>query len=158
MAKKKPAQVAQTVTKADPKREKTIKNREARLARHLKKHPNDAAAKAAVGKEKPARKTPKNKGSSPKAVVRIVECLPRATGKKDRKTGKPITKNGSGFVSAKFKEGTVLTFGSREPILVETVGKNGRPGLALNPLAVEAWVEYLAQSRKASQRKPRGKK
>lgn len=26
MAKKKPAQVAQTVTKADPKREKTIKN------------------------------------------------------------------------------------------------------------------------------------
>ena len=48
MAKKKPAQVAQTVTKADPKREKTIKNREARLARHLKKHPNDAVA-AALG-------------------------------------------------------------------------------------------------------------
>ena len=155
---KKPAQVAQPVTKADPKRENTSKNREARLARHLKKHQNDAVAKAAVGKEKPARKTPKNKGSFPKAVIRITECLPRPTGKKDKATGKPISKNGSGFVSAKHKVGSLLFFGTVEPIMVETVGKNGRPGWVLNPNAVEAWETYLAQSQKVAQRKPRGQK
>ena len=155
---KKTTQTAVAVTKTDPKREKTIKNREARLARHLKKHPNDAVAKAAVGKEKPARKTPKNKGSFPKAVIRITECLPRPTGKKDKATGKPISKNGSGFVSAKHKVGSLLFFGTVEPIMVETVGKNGRPGWALNPNAVEAWENYMAQSQKAAQRKPRGQK
>jgi hypothetical protein len=154
---KKPAQVVQTA-KVDPKRERTIKNRKERLERHLKKFPSDQVAQAALGKEKPARKTPKTKGAFPKPVIRIIECLQRPTGKRDKKTGQPITLNASGFVSEKFKEGTVLTFGSREPILVETVGKNGRPGLALNPLAVEAWTEYQANSRKASQRKPRGKK
>lgn len=138
---KKPAQVVQT-TKTDPKRDRTIKNRQERLERHLKKFPNDAVAAAALKKEKPARKTPKTKGNYAKPVIRIIECLPRVTGKRDKKTGQPITLNASGFVSAKYKEGTILSFGSQEPILIDTVGKNGRPGVALNPQAVTAWIEY----------------
>lgn len=157
MAKKTP-QTAVAVTKTDPKRDRTIKNRQARLERHLRHFPEDKVAKAALGKEKPARKTPKNKGSFPKAVIRITECLPRPTGKKDKVTGKPISKNGSGFVSAKHKVGSLLFFGTVEPIMVETVGKNGRPGWVLNPNAVEAWENYLAQSQKVAQRKPRGQK
>lgn len=94
-------------TKVDPKRETTIKNRIARLEKHIKNFPNDLLAQAALKREKPARKTPKVKGSYPKPVVRITECTPRPTGKRD-KAGKPIMKNGSGFVSSKHTEGTVI--------------------------------------------------
>lgn len=159
---KKPAQVV-TQSKADPKRDRTVKNRQTRLERHLKRFPEDKVAKTALGKEKPARKASKNKGAFPKAVVRICEpvCVTREVGSHFchvQKKNVPTLKNGSGFVTSKHREGKVLFFGSVEPIMVETVGKNGRPGLTLNPNAVEAWEAYLAESRKRSQRKPRGQK
>lgn len=42
----------------------TEANRKARLARHLRKHPEDAQAASAVGKPAPVRKKPKVKGST----------------------------------------------------------------------------------------------
>lgn len=145
---KKPAQAAVVQTKADPKRERTIKNRERRLAAHLARFPEDKVAKAALGKEKPARKAPKNKGAFPKPVIRITECMPVPTGRKDKKTGKAITKPGSGFVSSKHVQGKVLTFGSTEPLFVEKEGK-----LIPNPEIKEAWEAYLAESVRATKRK-----
>ncbi|WBF79310.1 hypothetical protein IACHDJAJ_00071 [Aeromonas phage vB_AdhS_TS3] len=150
---KKPAQTAVAQTKADPKRERTIKNRQRRLEAHLSRFPEDKVAKAALGKEKPARKTPKTKGAFPKPVIRIQECLPVLTGKKDKKTGKAITKPGSGFVSSKHQQGKVLTFGSTEPIMVEKEGK-----FVLNPEIREAWEAYLAKTTQVTKRKRNAKK
>ena len=44
---------------------KTDANRDARLARHLKKHPNDVQALSAKGKQKTPRKASKVKGNFP---------------------------------------------------------------------------------------------
>ena len=152
---KKPAQVA-VVSKQDPKRDRTMKNRQVRLERHLKKFPQDKVAQAALKHEKPARKASKAKGSFPKAVIRIIECLPRATGKTDKATGKPIMKNGSGFVSSKHRVGSLLYFGSQEPVMVDSTDKNGRPQFIVNPNAQQAWRDFIDASKRNSQRKRRG--
>lgn len=72
----------------------TERNREARLERHIKKHPNDGVAKHAVGEPAPVRRKPKSKGST-KAVktqkivvfmgkdVGFKSVVPRLTGGSD---------------------------------------------------------------------------
>lgn len=149
---KKNTQAVVAQTKTDPKRDRTVKNRQTRLERHLRHFPNDAVAKEALGKEKPARKASKNKGSFPKKVIRITECMPVPTGRKDKKTGKAITKPGSGFVSSKHREGKVLTFGSTEPLFVEKDGK-----MIPNPEIAQAWESYVAEANRASKRKRNAK-
>lgn len=55
------------------KENRASKNRAKKLARHLKKHPNDAQAASAVGKDKRIRKKPMNRGNYPAAKPFVTE-------------------------------------------------------------------------------------
>lgn len=83
-----------TAVEATKRFDATEKNRDARLKRHLKKHPQDAVAQAATKTAAPVRRKPKSKGST-KAVktqkivvfmgkdVGFKSVVPRLTGGSD---------------------------------------------------------------------------
>jgi ribosomal protein S15P/S13E len=65
--KKKILNSAQKVARRAHKVAQTVKNKAARLAKHVKNHKNDKQAAARVGKPRSERKAPFVKGSAPTA-------------------------------------------------------------------------------------------
>ncbi len=61
-----------TAVEATKRFDATEKNRDARLKRHLKNHPNDAVAKAATSAPAPVRRKPKAKGSTNKVKTQKI--------------------------------------------------------------------------------------
>lgn len=66
MAKRKPTNSTTKAAGRAVNVAKTMKNKAAKLARHVKAHPNDKQSAARVGKDRAERKAPFNKGSAPK--------------------------------------------------------------------------------------------
>ena len=110
---------AKKVTVATPVVEsKTAQNRKARLARHLKKHPNDAQAVLAQKKDKAPRKASKTKGNFPEQKYPVRD-----------ESGKVV-----GYASYK-----TFSFYGIETILSE------KGTWVANPEVKEAWNRYKSQ-------------
>ena len=126
MAKKKPQKQAAVVQASTTSQ--TEKNRQARIARHLKTHPTDLQAKEAAKHAGAPRKAPKIKGNFKKPLFKIRDASGKVTG---------------------YANYVTFYFAGKETLV------NEKGQLVQNPEVKEVWNEYKSSLANAVQRKQR---